>query len=276
MGQGRFKLGRIAENELLQLELNTLNSGLIVQQQSIIYNASVARMKSYLGLNSRDSLILKIPAAPDSSMVNIGFASAQADNNNPLAISMQRQEMEAERDVAKARGLNGIQGNLYGVYGLNQSAANIPDAYKNPTAQEQLTFGITLPLVDWGRAHGAIEMARAQQELTTTNIKKARTDFEQEVRLDAAQYNLQNNQLVIARKADDVSQRRFFIAKERYLLGKIGITDLNIAQTDRDAAKRSFIDVLRSSWVNYYNLRRITLYDFQKQITLEQEVKDVF
>jgi outer membrane protein TolC len=142
--------------------------------------------------------------------------------------------------------------------------------------QEQLRFGITLPILDWGKAKGAIEMARAQQELTTTNIKKARTDFELEVALDAAQYNLQHAQLMIARKADDVSKRRFYIAKQRYLLGKIGITDLNIAQTDQDAARRAYIDVLRNSWVSYYNLRRITLYDFQKQTPLEKEVVDVF
>jgi outer membrane protein len=276
LGQGRYSLGRIAENDLLQLELNTLNSGLSVQQQSISYNAALARLKSYLGLSSRDSLTLKVPAAPDSNVVNIAFASSQATINNPIGVSLQRQELEALRDVAKARGNNGIQGNLYGEFGLNQYAGTISDAYKNPQNQEQLRFGITLPIIDWGRARGAIEMARAQQELANTNIKKSRTDFEQEVELDAAQYNLQNNQLVIARKANEVSQRRFYIAKQRYLLGKIGVTDLNIAQTDRAAAQRSFIDVLRNSWVNYYNLRRITLYDFKKQTTLEQEVIGVF
>jgi outer membrane protein len=276
LGQGRFQLGRIAENELLQLELNTLNSGLSVQQQTIGYNSALAKIKSYLGLSSRDSLTLILPEAPDSNQVNVSVASLQAANNNPMSVSLERQEIEAQRDVAKARGNNGIQGNLFAEYGLNQNAPTIPAAYKNPQDQEQLRFGITLPIIDWGKARGAIEMARAQQELASTNIKKAKTDFEQEVELIAAQYNLQNNQLIIARKADEVSKRRFFIAKQRYLLGKIGITDLNIAQSDMDAAQRSYIDVLRNSWVNYFNLRYITLYDFKKQTTLEQEIKDVF
>jgi outer membrane protein len=276
LGQGRFGLGRIAENELLQLELNTLNSGLSVQQNTISYNAALAKMKSYLGLNARDSLILMLPPTPDSNMVNIAFAASQASNNNPVSVTLERQEREAERDVAKARGNNGIQGSLFGEYGLNQNAPTIKGAYQNPQDQEQLRFGITLPIIDWGRAHGAIEMAKAQQQLALTNIKKTKTDFDQEVELIAAEYNLQNNQLLTARKADEVSKRRFFIAKQRYLLGKIGITDLNIAQTDRDAAQRSLIDVLRNSWNNYYNLRKITLYDFKKQMTLEQEVTDVF
>jgi outer membrane protein len=276
LGQGRYQLGRIAENELLQLELNTLNSGLTVQQQTISYNAALAKIKSYLGMSSRDSLTLLLPSSPDSNQVNIAFASLQASNNNPISITLERQDLEAQRDVAKARGTNGIQGNLFAEYGLNKNGPTIRDAYYKPEDQEQLRFGITLPIIDWGKSKGAVEMARAQQELAITNIKKARTDFEQEVELIAAQYNLQNNQIFIARKADDVSKRRYYIAKQRYLLGKIGITDLNIAQSDRDAAQRSYIDVLRSSWTNYYNLRRITLYDFKKQLTLEQEVKDVF
>jgi outer membrane protein len=186
--------------------------------------------------------------------------------------------MEASRDVARAIGTNGVQGNLFALYGLSGNASTINESYANTNTQdqEQLQFGITVPILDWGKAHGAIEMAKAQQQLAMTNIKKSKTDFDQEVILDAAEYNLQNQQLIIATKANNVSQRRFYIAKERYLLGKIGITDLNIAQTDRDAAQKSYIDVLRNSWITFYNLRKITLYDFNQQIPLEKEVTGVY
>jgi len=278
LGQGRYNLGRIAENELLQLELDNLNSGLQVQQFSITYSAAIGKLKSFLGLDASDSIHLKLPTAPDTQQVSITVAAIQANSNNPLSVSLQRQGMEASRDVAKAIGTNGVQANVFALYGLNGNAPAIGESYSsaNTQDQEQFQFGITIPILDWGRAHGAIEMAKAQQQLSTTNIKKLKTDFDQEVQLDAAEYNLQNQQLIIATKANTVSQRRYFIAKERYLLGKIGITDLNIAQTDRDAAQKSYIDVLRNSWITFYNLRKITLYDFNKQIPLESQVTGVF
>jgi len=276
LGQGRYNLGRIAENELLQLELDNLNSGLQVQQFSIVYSGAIGKIKSFLGLDANDSLHLKSPIAPDTQQVSISIAAIQANSNNPLSVSLQRQGMEASRDVAKAIGTNGVQGNVFALYGLNGNAPGVSQSYTNLQDQEQLQFGISIPLLDWGKAHGAIEMAKAQEQLALTNIKKSKTDFDQEVVLDAAEYNLQNQQLIIATKANNVSQRRYFIAKERYLLGKIGITDLNIAQTDRDAAQKSYIDVLRNSWITFYNLRKITLYDFNKQIPLEKQVTGIF
>ena len=69
-------------------------------------------------------------------------------------------------------------------------------------------------------------------------------------------------QIDITRKADEVAQERYNVAQNRYLIGKIDITNLNIALNEKDEAKRSYIDALKSFWVAYYELRRITLYDF--------------
>jgi outer membrane protein TolC len=270
LAQGRYGYGKIAENELLQHELNLLNAGLAYQQANISYGAAVASLKSFLGLSSRDSIDLILPSEPDSIHINAQEALIQAVNNSTNAISFDRRKQEAARDVAQARGQNGLQGSLFGEYGLNKAASTLPNTYLNPADQEQLKFGLQLPLLDWGKAKGAIEMAKAQQELVSTNLKKEQTDFEQGVMLEVAEYNLQGSQLKIAHKADEVGQRRYYIAKQRFLLGKISITDLNIAQNDRDAAQRAYIQVLRNAWQSYYRLRKTTLYDFVLKTTLDK------
>jgi outer membrane protein TolC len=66
----------------------------------------------------------------------------------------------------------------------------------------------------------------------------------------------------ITRKADQVAQTRYIVAQNRYLIGKIDITNLNIALTEKDTAKRSYIEALKLFWTAYYELRRLTLYDF--------------
>ncbi|MEX2336235.1 MAG: TolC family protein, partial [Fulvivirga sp.] len=64
------------------------------------------------------------------------------------------------------------------------------------------------------------------------------------------------------KKSDEVAQERYNVAQNRYLIGKIDITNLNIALEEKDEAKTSYIQALRSFWTAYYNLRRLTLYDF--------------
>ncbi len=63
-------------------------------------------------------------------------------------------------------------------------------------------------------------------------------------------------------KADTVASKRFDVAYERYVIGKITIDNLYIAQNDKDQALLQFVQALRGYWTAYYQLRQLTLYDF--------------
>jgi outer membrane protein TolC len=93
--------------------------------------------------------------------------------------------------------------------------------------------------------------------------ERARRDLTQESYFAARAYNLAKLQLNVAAKADTVATRRFEVAKDRYVIGRIGIGDLYIAQTEKDQALRAYVDAVRAYWLAYYDLRRATLYDFQ-------------
>ena len=83
-----------------------------------------------------------------------------------------------------------------------------------------------------------------------------------DARFAALQVSQASRQLALAAKADTVGEKRFDIAKNRYIIGKIGISDLFIAQSEKDAARTASIQALRGYWLAYYRLRRLTLYDF--------------
>ncbi|MBT3302867.1 MAG: hypothetical protein HN921_02875 [Bacteroidetes bacterium] len=54
------------------------------------------------------------------------------------------------------------------------------------------------------------------------------------------------------------------MSKHRYLIGKIDITDLNLAQEEKDMARKNYISTLRLYWDSYFEIRRLTLFDFLK------------
>ena len=72
------------------------------------------------------------------------------------------------------------------------------------------------------------------------------------------------SQLSLTAQADSIASEKYQIAQDRYVLGNLSITDLSIAFTEKDQAKRDFIDALRNIWAAYYRLRWLTLYDFEK------------
>ena len=67
------------------------------------------------------------------------------------------------------------------------------------------------------------------------------------------------NVLLVA-KSDSVAAKRFEVAYNRYVIGRITIDNLYIAQDEKDQAVLQYVLALRGYWVAHYRLRRATLY----------------
>ena len=160
--------------------------------------------------------------------------------------------------------MNGrFDANIYAVYGLTQTSADFGSVYKDPLEQKQLRIGIQIPLMDWGLAKGKIKVAESSQELVRTAVEQERIDFEQNIFLKVMEFGLQKNQLHIAAKSDTVAQKRYTVTQQRYMIGKVNdVLELNNAQIDNDNARLSYYSALRSYWRNYFELRKLTLYDY--------------
>jgi outer membrane protein TolC len=141
--------------------------------------------------------------------------------------------------------------------------------------EQRLELGITIPLLDWGVARGRIKIAQSNQEIVRTNVEQQQIDFDQKVFLLVAQFNMQYDQVVIAAKSDTVGQKRYDITKARYMIGKISITDLNIAQTEADNSKKNYFNTLYRYWRYYYDLRKSTLYDFERDMPIMVDYNDL-
>lgn len=259
---GRYNLGKIAENELLQLELSLLQSRSDVEDARLEVEMNKFRLRSLLRLPEEAELQLLPPNAPPEEAVDVSKAVSYAREYRADAIAMDRNLLESESDLNQARAENYFNANLYALYGLTKSADLFRDVYTDPQDQQQLTLGLQLPILDWGLAKGKVRMAESNLELTRNTVEQQQIDFDQEVFLKVMQFNMQQRQLEIASKADTVARKRYSVTKQRYLLGKITITDLNIAQTESDNARQGYIAALHRYWRNYFELRMLTLFDF--------------
>lgn len=273
IAQGRYNLGKIAENELLQLELSLLNSNLQLEQTKNDVEVNLFRLKSFLGIKDNEKIDLLIPQQFPNFKIDASKAIAEARNNNSEALSFERKLLEARSSVSRAKMENRFNANLYALYGLTQSAVEFANVYKNPQDQQQLSLGLQIPILDWGLAKAKIKVAESNEELINTQVAQQKIDFDQQVLIKAMQFNMQYNQLMIAAKADTIGAKRFEVTKARYMIGKVEITELNIAMAEKDRATQDYIAALRSFWTTYYEMRKLTLYDFveNKQLKVDFE-----
>jgi len=276
IAKGRFQLGKIAENDLLLLELNFLKAQTAVENADLDLENKLFRFKSYLRIKDTVSIELIPPTNIDFITINPQEAIGHAFINSSLSLDFDRRLLEAARDVNRAKLENRFDAELQAVFGLTQSAPDIPEVYRNPLDQEQISLGISIPILDWGLAKGRIKMAQSKEEIVKTSVEQDIIDFRQNIYLKVVQFNIQKNQLMIAAKADTVAQKTYDVTKARYLIGKINsILDLNNAQIEGDNARKSFFFTLQTYWRSYYEIRKMCLFDFYKKEKLTFDFKEI-
>lgn len=272
---GRYNLGKIAQNDLLQMELELLNSNAELNNARLDLEMKKFKMKSFLGLNDNEDIEIIMPSEVPSLRINVIEALELTKKNSSSVISFKTQLIEAERDVAKSRSENHFNANLTASFGLTQSALTINEVYKKPQDQQMFSLGLQVPIIDWGLGKGKYRMAKSNAEVTKITVDQSIFEFEQGVYLQVAQFNMQENQLKISAKADTVAEMSFEISKQRFYIGKIDITDLNLALKAKDLAKRNYIDQLKNYWYYYYTIRKLTLFDFEKRQTLTADFREL-
>lgn len=274
ISQGRYQLGKIAENDLLQIELSLLNARNRVAETQLDLELRQQDIKRYLNLNQRENIALDVPSQVRFFEVKPDQALDQARANRRAVLEFRRRRIEAEQMVAQSKGDNRAQIGIAANFGLTQQGTTLGSVYTNPQDQRNVALTMSIPLINWGVTRSRIRMAEANRELVEVNVQQDEINFEQEILLQVMRFNMLRDQLLVAAKADTIAQKRFDVTKERYLIGKISITDLNLSVQEKDLARQAYINTLRSYWQLYYLLRRLTLYDFAMQKPLSRpEVK---
>ena len=268
ISKGRFNVGKIAENDLLQSELAYLNAQTQLENANVGLNRSQQNLKVALGLGSSAGIVLVPPIEIPVARVDPEFALVQARQNRSDILSFDSQLLTAERNVAQARSDNSFNATMTASIGYNQRAPILHDAYRELLDQEQFSVGFMIPVFRWGAGSAAVDAALADQRRTEASVAQQRHDFEQEVLYQAARLNLLRAQVAVAAKSDTIAQRRFAVAKDRYVIGKIDIPILFIAQSEKDNARRANVQTLWDYWSTYFRVRRLTLFDFETGASL--------
>ncbi len=268
ISKGRFEVGRIAETELLQIELNAMNANADVSQSMLTMQTSAEQLRDFLGIQQAVHFQLEAPSQLPAFALDPQQALQYARMHRPEIIAFERRLLEAQSQVAEARRTTGPQADLFVSFGLSQTGEQLSEAYTSPLDQEVVNIGLSVPIADWGKTRARREIAQSNAELTNLQVSQERVNFDREVLVKVQQFDLVREQVRIALRAYEIAQKRLGITRQRYLVGNILITDLNLAIQEEASSRRGYIAALRTFWLAYYDLRRLTLFDFERGVPL--------
>ena len=273
--EGRYNIGTITENDMLQLEINKLSEETNLMNARIEVEEQMQKLRSFLGFTN--DVPLKV--IPESEIPNFKVPLAEAlqmaFENSPDPDSYQRMKIQSQSNLALAKSNAGLKADIYVKFGLSQTGENLSEAYRDPINQQYATLTLSLPILDWGRGKGRIRVAKSNVELTNIQVEQNLKNFELNVIQLVHQFNMQNQYVEIAAKRARTADRRHDVAKRLYILGKSTILDLNSSITERDSAHRNYISALSNYWGLYYTIRSITGYDFEKNRKIEENLPEI-
>jgi outer membrane protein TolC len=268
---GRYKNGMIAEDALMQVQLRLMQAESRLNSAKIEIESRLNQLRSFLGFKDNVEIDLLIDPSVPEFKVSYEDVLNYALTRNPDIIAYKRQILEAERYVEQTKSQTGVTLNLDASFGVNNTGYNFNDAYSSPFGnREGVNLRINVPILDWKQARNRYLNAKSNLEVIETQIQQEETDFKQNIYLQVMRFNMQENQLRIAAMADTIALKGYDVSYQRYMIGRGNITELNIADTDKDQAKMDYMSALRSYWRYYFTIRSLTLFDFLNGKPIEE------
>jgi outer membrane protein TolC len=208
-------------------------------------------------------------------LINPDNALQLAMQHRSDVIGFSRRLLTADSEVDRARGETGITASLTGRFGLTQTGDQIDAVYMNLLDEEVVTLGFTVPIADWGKSKARRAVALSNRELVQRQVDQERENFKRTILLRAQQFGLVRRNSEIAAQSIEAARLRYEITYQRYLIGKISVTDLNLALGDQESARRAYLQSIRDFWMALFEIRGLTLYDFIQDRSLMFEAPDV-
>jgi outer membrane protein TolC len=262
LNTGRFEVGRIGENDLLQSELVLLRSRTALESALLAFERANDALRLALGLPPGTRVEVTVTGDVPALEADTARAVTEALRNRSAVSRVALDDVLARRRVAEARLTGGAGATVQASYGWNAIAPEADLAYRDLLEAQRFTLSVQVPLWLWGAHAEGVRAAQAERDRVTTLSQGTLEQLAHEARFAALELAQARRNVLLVGKADSVANKRFEVAYNRYVIGRITIDNLYIAQQEKDQALVQYVQALRGYWVAYYQLRRATLFDF--------------
>lgn len=257
----RLALGKVSKDEKLQLEMELNQAKLSVSQATFQRSQAIADLYTFLGTQVPKSVSFVTPSSIQATNIDAELLLSSYASYRHEVVEYQRRKLQTQSDLSQAKTDFGPRATIQASFGLARGSEQVDDIYSSPFSEQQANLNITVPLVDWGRKKAAVNSARLAIDNVEATYQQTLLQIETDILQLALQIKNLQYQSSVLKEIMVNAEERAKISNERYILGNIDITNLTIAQREKDQAKRSYIFNLQQLWNSYYQLRALTGYD---------------
>lgn len=271
IGQRRYRIASISHADLLTLELDRVNARNALENARIALKRAMFSLASFLGMDSDTDIKVQMPGRPMAVDIPADMALAYAKANNPTLLGHRQTVMEGERDVNRTKAESRFNASVNASVGFNQVADDFSGAYRSPLRQDLVSVSVSVPLVDWGVRKGKVNMAMNNLNVSRIAARQEELSIEEDILMTISDYEVRQHLIASASEALDLADLAYAQTQQRFIIGKADINSLTLSLNRRQEASRNYISALQNYWLSHYKIRRLTLHDFERGISLSEE-----
>ena len=258
----RITLGTTTREKLLQIELQVLRAAQGLQEAQADLQNAMLRLQAFLGIQGREGFSPVLPETIPAGGIDSVLAIEMARENRAEFIAFERRKLESERAIEEAQ-RSRFRADLEVVLGFNGAGERFPMVFSPLKDQQRISLNLFVPIMDWGRARAQEGVATANARVVAYSIEQEEISLRLQIIGQVKRLEILGSNIGYARSGNRIGEERYQLALEQYHLGKLSVGDLNIAIAEKDIAHRAYLIALRRYWEAYYQMRQMTLYDFQ-------------
>lgn len=270
IGEQRKKIAAISQADLLTLELDKVNARNALRNAEIARKRAMSALATFLNLDRNAVIEIELPSRPAKIEVAYDRALVLARENNPTYLEQKHLVLEAEREVDRTKKESRFNASFNASVGFNQVADNFREAFRHPLQQDLVSFSLSVPLLDWGVRKGKYNMARNNLNVAKIAARQEEVSLEEDVMMTVNDFSIQQDLIASAEEALDLAELAYEQTRKRFIIGKADISSLTLALNRQQEAQKNFIQALQNYWLNYYKIRKLTLYDFESNFSLSE------
>lgn len=259
--------GHITEYDYKQIELQAANARYSYEKACQTHIEAQEKMAVFLGT---DKMEVAIPVFDVPLAIDPTTAMHYVKQNNPFSKQQEIQLLEAERNLYSAKLNSRFNGNISLNYGVNKYADTFIEAYRNVNTRQSVVVGLQIPVFQWGINRNRLRIAKNNYETSKIERERRQREFENEIREAINNYNHSVKLWQTAERAYQLAQEQSAMLIKKFSLGKVSVYELTSAQSEQYNALQRYYSAIRDTYNNYFTLRTMALYDFRRNVELEE------
>lgn len=273
IAERRFRIAAISKADLLTIELDRVNARNTLENARIALKRAMFSLAVFLGMDKNSEIELQLPERPGVTVIPSETALSMAKANNPTLLGHRQTILEGERDLSRAKTEARFNASVNASVGFNQVADHFSGAYRDPLRQDIVAVQVSVPLVDWGVRKGKVNMARNNLNVSEIAARQDELTVEEDVLMTLSDFDARQRLIASAADAQKLADMAYEQTMQRFIIGKADLNSITLSLQRRQEASKNYISALQNYWLSHYKLRRLTLYDFDRNLPIADSLE---